>query len=369
VLLYQMATGERPFKGDTSISTITSILRDTPTSITQLNRSLPRHLGRIVRRCLEKDPEQRYQTAQDLRNDLQGLREELESGDLLASDIAVAAPAPRPRQPWLAAALGIVAVVAVALAVMQFTGRRGEQPAEAPAAPARDMQITRLTASGDSREAIISTDGRYVVYIVDEADKASMWVTQVSTGSKVEILPAAKIGLWDPTFSPDGDFVYFIRYEEPGPPDLYRVPALGGSARKVAEHINGRVSFSPDGRRFVFLRNELTGDKNMLVVSGVDGSDQRVIATAEAPSSFDDPVWSPDGRVIAASLITFDEGIRATVGTVPVEGGDWTPLTDRTWLGGGELAWLPDGGGLVINAATELVTQLWEVSYPGGRVT
>ena len=53
-ILYEMSTGRKPFKGETAISTITSILRDTPPSITQINQSLPRHLGRIVRRCLTK---------------------------------------------------------------------------------------------------------------------------------------------------------------------------------------------------------------------------------------------------------------------------------------------------------------------------
>jgi len=368
VVLYQRSTGDRPFKGDTPISTITSILRDTPTSITELNRSLPRHLGRIVRRCLEKDPELRYQTAQDLRNDLQGLRSELESGDLQVSDVAVAAASRRPRRTWPIVALGVVAIVAVAFAMTLFTARRGNEVAASLGTGAKNMEIQRLTASGDSREAIISADGRYVVYIVEDAGEVGMWVTQVSTSSKVEILPAAEIEIWDPTFSPDGDFIYFCRYEDPGPPDLYRVPSLGGSARKVMEHVNGRVSFSPDGRRFVFLRAEPVGEESTLVIAGIDGTNPRVLATAQAPSSFDDPVWSPDGKTIAASRITFDEGIRATVGTLPIEGGAWTALTDRTWLGGSEIAWLPDGSGLVINADTAASTQLWEVGYPDGRV-
>ncbi len=368
VILYEMATGQRPFKGDTSISTITSILRDTPKSITELNRSLPRHFARIVRRCLEKDPELRYQGAQDLRNDLQGLRSELESGELQASDTVVAVAPARTRQTWLIAACAILAAAAVVVAWVQLSGRRAERAAEVPGAGARNMEIQRLTASGDSQEAIISADGRYVVYVVREAGRFSMWVMQVSTASKVEILPAAEATLWDPTFSPDGDTIYFCRYEDPGPSRLYQVASLGGSPRKVVEHVNGRVSFSPDGRRFVFLRIDLDGERSNLVVSGIDGNDQRVIATAGAPSRFDDPVWSPDGKAIAVARTTFDEGVQATVGTLAVDGGEWAALTDQSWLGVGEIAWLPDASGLVITAENEnSAAQLWELSYPDGR--
>jgi serine/threonine protein kinase len=82
VILYEMATGVRPFTGDTSMSIISSILKDTPTPITDLNPGLPRELGRIIRRALAKDLERRYQTAKDLRNDLEELKASIDSGEL-----------------------------------------------------------------------------------------------------------------------------------------------------------------------------------------------------------------------------------------------------------------------------------------------
>jgi eukaryotic-like serine/threonine-protein kinase len=80
VILYEMATGQRPFTGDTTISIISSIVKDTPKSVTDVNAMLPRELGRIVRRALAKDPEQRYQSAKDLRNDLSELKTDVDSG-------------------------------------------------------------------------------------------------------------------------------------------------------------------------------------------------------------------------------------------------------------------------------------------------
>jgi serine/threonine protein kinase/Tfp pilus assembly protein PilF len=85
VVLYELATGQRPYGGDTSMSILSSILREEPPSITALKSALPRHLGRIVHRCLAKDPGRRYQTALDLRNELEALRAEIESGELQAA--------------------------------------------------------------------------------------------------------------------------------------------------------------------------------------------------------------------------------------------------------------------------------------------
>ena len=87
VILYELATGVRPFKGDTPISTITSVLREDPPPPHELKPGLPRYLGRIISRCLEKSPDRRYQTALDLRNDLDQLRSEIESGVLAKPDI------------------------------------------------------------------------------------------------------------------------------------------------------------------------------------------------------------------------------------------------------------------------------------------
>ena len=80
ILLYEMATGERPFKGDTNVSIMSAILKDTPTSATDLRQDLPRDFVRVLKRCLAKDPDDRYQTAKDVRNDLRSVKEELNSG-------------------------------------------------------------------------------------------------------------------------------------------------------------------------------------------------------------------------------------------------------------------------------------------------
>ncbi|MFQ5558776.1 MAG: serine/threonine-protein kinase, partial [Acidimicrobiales bacterium] len=121
VLLYEMASGTRPFEGDTRISTITSILRDTPPSLTDVRQNLPRHLSRIVNHCLAKEPDRRYQSALDVRNELDELRREVESGEIeMGSGPSgiTRAPADRPAPSGrrVGPIVGIVAIAALLVA-------------------------------------------------------------------------------------------------------------------------------------------------------------------------------------------------------------------------------------------------------------
>ncbi|MDX1645489.1 MAG: serine/threonine-protein kinase, partial [Thermoanaerobaculia bacterium] len=117
VLLYEMATGERPFCGDTSASLTAAILREMPPSVDEVRSDLPHHLGRILRRCLEKDPERRYQRAKDLLYELEGLRREstAESSATVASSARSARPAKTRRGVYLT-----LAAVAAVLAIVVF---------------------------------------------------------------------------------------------------------------------------------------------------------------------------------------------------------------------------------------------------------
>ncbi len=115
ILLYQMATGLQPFKGDSQLSILAAVLRDHPTPVVEVRPELPRQLARIVRRCLEKDPARRYETARSAHYDLQALREELDSGEFEKPEFAV----PSARRPGrrrvgqLVAGLALLAVIAV----------------------------------------------------------------------------------------------------------------------------------------------------------------------------------------------------------------------------------------------------------------
>src|SRR6476646_6525169 len=141
VLLHEMATGDRPFKGDTNVSIISSILKDTPALVTDLNPGLPTDLARIIRRCLAKDPGRRYQTAADLRNDLEDLKQDLDSGVSAITTRPVAPPRSSAR--WIP--LAAIALALIAAATWYVV--TGKTRSKAPATFVID-HFDRLTTTG-----------------------------------------------------------------------------------------------------------------------------------------------------------------------------------------------------------------------------
>jgi TolB-like protein/Flp pilus assembly protein TadD len=126
VVLYEMATGHRPFQGDTSAALVTSILRDQPQAITDVNETLPRHLARVVQHCLEKDPRDRYQSALDVRNELRSLRREVDSGVVQTGSGGMQTPAVSqepPKKSRLGLWAGVAAAAVVILGVAWWMGR------------------------------------------------------------------------------------------------------------------------------------------------------------------------------------------------------------------------------------------------------
>jgi serine/threonine protein kinase len=161
VMVFEMATGHRPFTGDSSISVITSILRDTPPSVTDINPGLPLEFARIVRRCLQKEPDRRYQTAVDLRNALEEVKQDSESG-ISASAVAPVAPAGT-RRPWISIGAA-VAVVTLAALGLRAVWNRSSGDTRAPKIEIHERQVTSNPIEAPVFFAAISSDGRYVAY-------------------------------------------------------------------------------------------------------------------------------------------------------------------------------------------------------------
>ena len=139
ILLFEMTTGRRPFQGQSSIELASSILKDNPDSVTDIRQGVPRHLGRIIRHCLEKDPELRYQSAKDVRNELAGLKDEVASGEVPLSTGAMPAVeasrlAPKPKPAWLIPVVIVAALLLIAGLVWMMKGGEEARPAETEAA-------------------------------------------------------------------------------------------------------------------------------------------------------------------------------------------------------------------------------------------
>lgn len=147
IILYEMATGERPFKGENTISTLSAILKDNPRHVSEIKQAMPRHVGRIINQCLQKQPDKRFQTAKDVRNSLVELKREIDSGELPESSTITSAPSmsastvseARGSRRWMVwAAAGVVAV-AVAAAFWPFGGGDG-----------RDGGLSRVVSTAEA---------------------------------------------------------------------------------------------------------------------------------------------------------------------------------------------------------------------------
>jgi serine/threonine protein kinase/tetratricopeptide (TPR) repeat protein len=192
ILLYEMATGERPFRGDHPASVISAVLKDQPPLVTEVKADLPNHLGRIVRRCLEKDPALRYQSAKNLHHELETLHDEVKSGrstvrQALPSEQS-ARPAPRAgadRGPVLKK-LGLAIGAAAILAIAGFWALRspsGERPAPTSSAaashPIAVIGFENLSDPDDSQQL-----GRMLTSLIT-TDLAESGGLEVASSAKV----------------------------------------------------------------------------------------------------------------------------------------------------------------------------------------
>ena len=163
VVLYQMATGEQPFKGDTNLSTLSSILKDDPDSVTDLRTNLPRHLGRIITHCLEKDPKRRYQSAQDVVNELTALEGEIASGKTPSETSLPAMEAPTSRPAWLPFAIGAGLLLAAIIGWLALKGDESEAPESSAAESQASDTGTAPSASDGSEVAPAGTSDAVAV--------------------------------------------------------------------------------------------------------------------------------------------------------------------------------------------------------------
>jgi len=172
LVLYEMVTGVRAFDAQTSPDLLSAILRDTPTPVEQVRPDLPRHLGRVIRRCLEKDPEHRYQSAKDVRNELSTLEQEVLTG--VSGSRPIVEPDPETKSPKLAWYLfSILAVVLVIVGIWVFRPP-GEPPTEGPLVGADAQELLDQAVSyelrGFTKENLTEAEDRYRRALEPEPD-------------------------------------------------------------------------------------------------------------------------------------------------------------------------------------------------------
>jgi Tol biopolymer transport system component len=339
-VLYEMLTGDRPFERETAPETMTAILRDDPPEMP--TDRVPPGVQRLVQRCLEKRPEERFQSAHDLAFAL-----ETSSGVSTGVHPIVGAPASKPRRlSWWPAAVALA--VGLTLGAFLFGGLR-----TAPATP--PVKTSPITFSGYDTDPAASPDGRTIVFASRRAGAPGLWVKQLQGGGEGS-LTQGEDGF--PRFSPDGSTVLFVRTES-GLSSVYRIGLVGGEPRKLIDNAV-EADWSPDGSQVVFVRTD--GPNSTLAVVNADGSGERVLA--DMPGNVvGSPRWSPDGTTVAFKATLSNNNIVKFVKLVDVETGELRDLApERPCLSG--LAWSGDGRHLVFAWSEDLLAGLASSAAP-----
>jgi serine/threonine protein kinase/Tol biopolymer transport system component/tetratricopeptide (TPR) repeat protein len=286
------------------------------------------------------------------------------------------AEAPRRRSLMTPAAslVALAALLAVGFCAWHFGLKGGARPAF------QNATVSKVTAAGNVRRAALSPDGKLVAYVIDEAGKQGLWVRQVAVSNSFRLAPPSEAYYRAITFSRDGTYVYYTLASKEGAGfELYQVPALGGSVRRIRQGLGGGVGVSPDGKRLAFFVADAKAARETLYVAGEDGTGERAVATRDYPEHFSAavaPAFSPDGGRVAFVVETSDaNGFFLKAVEADIEGGALRELTPgKRWSDVGQLAWLADGSGLLLSGMDETISmrQLWRVAYPEGvasRVT
>ena len=399
-VLYQMITNTLPFPGSTTAVIFGNILHTAPVSPVQLNSAVPPEFERILNKLLEKDRDFRYQVAAEVRADLKRLLRELDparppsdSGVNASGAASGSVPVlpsgslPSPQTPKPASGSALVhaarqnkfrtgAVLALVIAVLvaagygayQFVSMQKHQPFE-------KFTIENVSNNGHVSKAAISPDGKYLLQALEEKGLQSLWLHHIPTGSNKEVVEPAATSYNGLTFSPDGNYIYFVRRDEQEEAYsvLFSAPVLGGNPRILIKDVDSPITFSPDGLHFAFLRELHNSPTWDLLLAKADGTlEKPIFANQTVISDSYVPSWSPDGKTILIPIVQPNKDniggfLHVDAASGKMETGNIA--ADRIFY---NAVWLPSSTGIIVNsrqiAIGSLKSQIGYLRFPDGEL-
>ncbi len=355
VVLYEMATGMPPFRGDTSGVIFEAILNRPPTPPIRLNPELPPELERIIGKALEKDREVRYQHASDLRADLKRLKRDTDSGRSAASVGAAQATetqalGKRPRWRTLGLSLtGIAVLLALALAYLLWRS----------SAPPKVLGSVQITHDGRAKYPPVFSDGSRLFFMATEANGTALYQVSVAGGEPVA-MSEAFFGADLAGIAPDGSEL-LVQTREGALPEgtLWVYPTVSGSRHRLGGVTSSEVGWSPDGHRIAYAKGLA------FFVANTDGAEARQIATL--PGSVSWIQWSPDGKRLRFTVLDPKTNV-TSIWEVKADGGDLHPLLPGWSSPPAECcgSWTPDGRYFVYQSSHGGRSDIWALREADG---
>jgi YD repeat-containing protein len=349
VVLYEMATGARPFSGNTTAALFDAILHKVPVSPAQLNPELPQELERIIFKALEKERDVRYQTAIDVLADLKRLKRDTGSGRAYSTGAVVAAP----RRKWQVYA-GAAAACALLLggAAIFLPGRRA-----APASAAW-QQITNFTDS--ATQPVLSPDVRMLAFIRGPGTfvtEGQIYVKLLPDGEPMQLTHDAQAKM-SPQFSPDGSRVAYTI-----PWDTWTVPVLGGEPRRMLPNAAGLIWIGP--QRLLF--SEIKSGLHMAIVSASESrtDSHDVYVPPHERGMAHRSYLSPDRKwVLLAEMDNFGW---LPCRVVPFDGSSRGRPVGPPGAACTDGGWSPDGKWIYVSSNTGGKFHIWRQRLSGGE--
>jgi serine/threonine protein kinase len=265
-ILYEMLTGHHAFREDTAAETMSAILRHDPPALSTVERVMPPALERVVKRCLEKDPSQRFNSAADLAFALEAISDNPSGSQVSAPVKTSRSWFKRRRRDTTLLAGGVLAGAAIVLGLVWWRSRTENA----------DTHVLRyLTYSGHDSAPAISPDGRTIVFTSDRDGRRRIWLKQFPAGGEAALTEGPDDFA---RFSSDGSMILFIR-DEGAQTSLFRTPLLAGEPRKIVEDV-AYADWSPDGHSIAFVRIKAQGSDvgTSIGLAGPNGENAREIA-------------------------------------------------------------------------------------------
>jgi Tol biopolymer transport system component len=354
MVLYEMTTGVPAFTGCTTALLHDAILNRAPKPMREFIREVPPELVRIVEKALEKDRKLRYQSAAELRADLQRLKRDTETGKTAA---LAREDGGRRKRMWWVAGPGVVAVAAIVVAVLYW--RSGQKPAT------NAGQWQQLTFFADSAVyPEISPDGRMLTFIRGTdtfISRGEIYVKLLPSGEPVQL---TRSGSWklSPTFSPDGTKVV---YSQPSPWDVWEVPVMGGEPRVVLRNASS-LTWIDGGKRLLF--SEIKGGLHMGLVTTDEGRGQsRDVYLPEGEREMAHHSYlSPDGKWVLVVMMDM-RGNLAQCRVVPFDGSGKERLVGPANASCTTGGWSRDGKWVYMSTNKGGRFHIWRQRFPNGE--